>query len=342
VHCFDSDAGLSLTGSGAKKELSADSEISQSNRTKRRYMRPPQMKLFYVSSLSALIFFCGCNRSEHLTGQTFYTRISIDTTSLLVSFHDPIPAIPEPQADFYWPFYRHDDHCSLDHFDTRTRATPRIRYNAFDLDPQHRVTSRTKHQVVLTGDFGKFYSETRYSYAPFYTSTNTSFRVYAYGNSLESEPPQLLDAPIPHDAHLSVVSVIRVFKTPTGYSLISACYAPDGLLLSVSENRSVGGDCREGGSTVFGLDHARADRFGLPPRFPIATYSSGSRDFFTPTKLTSDLDCVNFHYNRNRLVRQDILRNGQPVQTRTLTYKVTSEDTILDPIDETHTFALKP
>jgi len=300
------------------------------------------MNLFRLTLLAALLFSGGCSPANPPTGQTFYKRISIDTTTLVVSFHDPIPAVPEPQADFYWPFYRYDDHCSLDHFDTTTRTTPRIRYNAFDLDPQHRITSRTKHQVVLTGDFGTFYSETRYLYAPFYSPANTSFRVYAYGNGMESEPPQIADSPIPRGAHLSVVSVIRVFSTPTGHSLISACYAPDGTLLSLSENRSVGGDCREGGGTVFGLDGAHPERFGLPPRFPVSTYSSGSSDFFTPTALTSDLDCISLHYDRNRLVRQDILRAGQPVQTRTLTYKVTPEDTTLDPTDETRIFALKP
>jgi hypothetical protein len=301
------------------------------------------MKPFHVLLLAALFFSGGCSPAANQpTGQTFYKRISIDPSTLVVSFHDPIPAIPEPVADFYWPFYRHDDHCSLDHFDTTTRTNPRIRYNAFDLDPQHRVTSRTKHQVVLTGAFGTFYSETRYSYAPFYKATNTSFRVYAYGNSMESEPPQIAETPVPRDVRLCIVSVIRVFTTPTGNSLISACYAPDGTLLSISENRSVGGDCREGGGTVFGLDHARPERFGLPPRFPVATYSSGTRDFFMPTDLTSDLDCISLHYDRNRIVRQDILRTGQPLQTRTLTYKVTPEDTTLDPIDETRIFALKP
>lgn len=292
--------------------------------------------------LAALFLCAGCDPTSRTAGQTFYKRIDIDTTTLTVSFHDPIPAVPEPQADFYWPFYRHDGHCSLDHFDTTTRTAPKIRYNAFDLDPQHRVTSRTKHQVVLTGDFGTFYSETRHYYAPSYRPANTSFRVYAYSNSMESEPPQILDSPVPPEARLSVVSVIRVFNTPTGHSLISVCYAPDGTLLSLSENLSVGGDCREGGSTVFGLDVAHPELFGLPSRFPVATYSSGSSDFFTPTALNSQLDCISLHYDRNRLVAQDIHRAGQPIQKRTLTYKVTPEDTALAPIDETSIFALKP
>ncbi len=297
------------------------------------------MKAFIFLLLPVFLLSAGCGPATPPVGGTFYKRISIDSATLIVSFHDPIPAIPEPQADFYWPFYRHNDHCSLDHFDTTTRTNPRIRFNSFDLDPQHRINSRTKHQVVLTGAFGTFYSETRYLYAPFYRSTNTSFRVYAYANSLESEPPQISDTPVREGARLSVVSVIRVFQTSAGHSLISACYAPDGLVLSVSENRSVGGDCREGGGTAFGLDHARPDRFGLPQRFPVATYSAGDRDLFTPTDMTSILDCVSFHYDRNRIVRQYILATGKPAETRTLTYKLTSEDTALGPTDDTCIFA---
>lgn len=300
------------------------------------------MNRFHATLLAALLVCAGCRPASLPTGQTFYKRISIDTTTLAVSFHDPISAIPEPQTDFYWPFYRHDGHCSLDHFDTTTRTAPRIRYNAFELDPQHRVTSRTKHQVVLTGDFGTFYSETSYHYAPYYSPANTSFRVYAYANSMERELPQIGDSEVPREAHLSVVSVIRVFSTPAGHSLISACYAPDGTLLSISENSSVGGDCREGGGTVFGLDYAHPERFGLPSRFPVVAYLSGSHNLFTPTDLTCELDCISFHYDRNRFMRQDIFRTGQPVQTRTLTYKVTPEDTTLGPIDETRIFAINP
>lgn len=300
-------------------------------------------KSFRKAVYMALLFFAGgCSRTEPSAKNTFYKRIRIDPSTLVVSFHDPIPAIPEPVADFYWPFYRADDHCSLDHFDTRTRTTPRIRYNAFDLDRKHRVTSREKHQVVLTGDFGTFYSETCYSYAPFYSSTNTSFRVYAYSNSMESEPAQVSDAAIPQDAHLSVISVIRVFKTPAGHSLVSACYSPDGLLLSLSENRSVGGDCREGGGTVFGLKYAHPERFGLPSHFPIAAHNSGSQDLFTPADLPSQLDCVSFHYDRNRIVRQVVFSAGQPARNRTLTYAITPEDTALAPIDETRDFARNP
>jgi hypothetical protein len=302
------------------------------------------MKPFYLSAALALLLAGGCRPAPPPppVGQTFYKRMSIDASTLVVSFHDPIPAIPEPRADFYWPFYGGDGHCSLDHFDTRTRTTPRIRYNAFALDSQHRVTHRSKYQVVLAGEFGTFYSQTSYHYAPFYTSTDTSFRVYAYANSMESEPPQVSDVSISPGARLSVVSVIRVFQAPTGHTLISACYAPDGLFLSVSENRSVGGDCREGGGTTFGLDHGRPVRFGLPSRFPVAAYASGSRDFFTPTDVASQLDCISFHYDRNRIVRQDIFSTGKPAQNRTLTYTVTPEDTALDPIDETRAFALKP
>lgn len=300
------------------------------------------MKAFIFVVLPVFLLASGCKLATpsagSYNGNTFYKRISIAPANLVVRFHDPIPAIPEPRDDFYWPFYRGDDHCSLDHCNTIVRIERRVRYNAFDLDPQHRITCRTKYQVVLSGAFGTFYAETRYSYAPFYQSTNTSFRIYAYGNSLDSEPPEVSDSSIPHDSRLSIISVIRVFQTPTGHSLISACYAPDGLFLSLGKNCSVDGDCREGGGTVGGLDYAHPEKFGLPARFPVSIYSPERRDFLSPSDSHSTLDCVSFHYARNRVVKQHIFPSDQPAQIRTLTYKVTPEDIALDPIDDTRSF----
>ena len=163
------------------------------------------MKTIPIILVLASLFSFGCRSARRQAEGPFYEQISIDLSDLKVGFHDPIITIPGPNTEFYWPFFRHDGHCSLDHFKTTTRNGPKIRYNIFDLDSDKRITSRSKHQILLTGAFGTFYSETRYHYAPFYQSTNTSFRIYAYGNSLESEPPQVSDSTIPREQHLSAV-----------------------------------------------------------------------------------------------------------------------------------------
>jgi hypothetical protein len=274
------------------------------------------MNLLHIALITTLALCAGCRPAGPPAGKTC-KRISLDPATLTVSFHELIPGVPEPKTDYYQPFYRHDGHCTLEHFDTTQKTTPRIRYNALDLDPQHRVISRTKYQILLTDFFGTFYAETLFQYAPFYKRPHTSFRIYAFANSIESEPPQLTESSVPPEAHLSMISVIRVFGTLPECSLICACYAPDGSLLSLSKKRSIRGDCQDGGSGEIEPNAVHSEQFGLPSRFPVAAYSSeGSSHNFLPITPPSDLDCISLHYDRNRFVKQEVIRAGQPAKTR--------------------------
>lgn len=287
--------------------------------------------------LFAALFVCaGCDSSRAVV----YKSITIDPITLVVDLHDPLPGTVDPQTDFYSPFSYADGHRSLEHFDTTTEHKPRIRYDFINLTANLRLASRQKNQVVLAGEFGTFYAESTFYYPtpPTASNTTTLFDVHAYSNEQESEPPQISDAAIPSDASLTVISVIRVLVIPTGYRLVAACYSPEGKLLNFSENNSTNGDCRLGGSIDFGYADKDVTPVGIPSKFPSEAYLAGHRDIFTPSTQISSIDCVTFHYNRNRLLRQDIHHSGQPLQSRTLRYKITPEDEALAAIDETHPF----
>jgi hypothetical protein len=255
--------------------------------------------------------------------------------ALEVTFYEPIPSVPEPRTDYHWPFYRADGHCSLDHYDTSAPNSPRIRYNSFDLDKHNRITTRSKYQLLLRGDFGSIYSDTTYFYSDTYENKDISFYVHAYSNDLESEPPQILQTHNFDQSRLWAISIIRIFKTSSGYLLPVATYAPDGSFISLSVNNSTDGDCKLGGNVSFVADK-RLQQFGFPERFPVQDYINGKGPF-TPTTLISEFDCINFHYDRNRVVKQVLRQGDSSEKLRFLTYKISPEDSALEDIDTTRT-----
>jgi hypothetical protein len=79
--------------------------------------------------------------------------------------------------------------------------------------------------------------------------------------------------------------------------------------------------------------------FGFPASFSIAAYQANPTWQSPLGTLLSYLTVVNFHYNRNRWVRQDVFVDGDTEpgkhQTRFLEYQLTAQDSMLETADRT-------
>jgi hypothetical protein len=295
-----------------------------------------------ISPVLALILLAGISCqlccARHMSN---YGNMEIDPNTLKVQLRDELPFPGSPTSDYYFRFQLSSGRYTVDHF----APGGKIRYNAFFVNADDTISSKTKYQVLLSGPFGTVYAESDYFYDSYYKGQPTAFSTVPYSNDLRSEPFQLASAlPATENLRLSAITVVRIFHAPPEFLVVSANYSPDGRLETLYVNGAKHGDwvhSNEVRSLYPDLDVTTTrtrERFGIPAAFPVQEYQRSPADIFHPVKLSGALDVVNFHYERNRWVRQDSFLPDGTHQTRFLTYAKTHEDEILERIDSSRQF----
>jgi hypothetical protein len=307
---------------------------------------PPALRVVRLLTAAALLLpLISCSRLGP------FRHFTIDPDKLTVSWSSRESNIQRDGAIFYqvWPNQR--GRHFVDELVLPVGSSKQFRYNAFHVDNTNRLITRSKYQELLTGAYGTVYAETTYHYAEDYKADNwaTSFTTALYAADVPHEPFQMLDSlPSAEALELSAISVVRVFKNGPEFVVASANYAHDGHLESISINGSrdgkwlgdrftIPGEPGVGSGTLIGGRSSTRQAFGLPGRFPVTSYLAHPTPVFGSAILTSSLDVVNLHYNRNRWVKQDSYGDGAP-KTRFLSFQFTAEDKILDPIDRQRLF----
>jgi hypothetical protein len=225
-----------------------------------------------------------------------------------------------------------------------------FRYTSFHVDSTNRLITRSKYQELLTGPFGTVFAKTTYHYADDYKADNwaTSFTTALYVADVPHEPSETIAAPSVTGMEISAVSVVRIFHNGPDFVVVSANYAHDGHFESISVDGSKNGEWVGDRFTIPGIDGIRngtsissgfktRTAFGLPKVFPVADYITHPAPVCGSAILTSSLDVVNLHYNRNRWVKQDSYGGGS-MQTRFLEFRFTPEDKALETIDRQRLF----
>lgn len=300
-----------------------------------------------LSSVALLLVFllCVCCRSQ----LGIFRRLEIDSSTLKAEWSGKVWNLQRDGKVFYqvWPVQR--GRYSIDELVLPVGSEQQFRYNAFDVDSAKRLITRSKYQELLTGPYGTVYAETTYHYGDNYKGDNwaTSFEAAPYTAGVPHEPSRVVDA-LPLGLELSAISVVRVFKNGAEFVIASANYAHDGHFESINVSGSRNGEwlgnrfvipgvegIGHGMSSYSGFKPRQA--FGLPRVFPVALYMAHPTPIFGAAILTSTLDVVNFHYSRNRWVRQDVYANGA-VKTKFLEFQFTPADKALETIDRQRLF----
>ena len=272
----------------------------------------------------------------------FFRTIRIDPTSLAVAFADPLTPEQAQDVPLYWPFhyqagYSIDYHAGL--------RQPRIRYDALDLDEDRRLRSRTKHQELLHGDFGTIYAQSTYYYAECHSGPHPQRFTVAYANALEHETPEILPALPDEGFERDAVSVVRIFRAPPEFLIVSANYDTHGRMQAVHVNVARNGDWvhsnhipepyrKLGVATMLNTPPRVLTYYGLPSRFPVDTYRHApSSDLFGAVQLAGVLDVVNVHLDQTRYVDQDLFHADGTVERRFLRFRLTDVDRMLAPLD---------
>jgi hypothetical protein len=280
-----------------------------------------------------------------------YRRLDVNPNTLKLSWSETIWKVQRDGKIFYQVWPNQQDRHFVDELLLPLGSQQQFRYNAFHVDSSKRLITRSKYQELLTGSFGTVFAETTYHYADDYKADNwtTSFTTALYSADVPHEPLKTIDAlPMAGGTEINAISVVRIFNNGPDFVVVSANYAHDGHFETISVEGSKNGEwvsnrfsipgtegIGHGASIYSGFKTRQA--FGLPRIFPIASYLAHPKPVFGSAILTSSLDVVNLHYNRNRWVKQDSYSHGQ-IQTRFLEFQFTPEDKALETIDRQRLF----
>ncbi len=314
----------SISRSADMAERRSDASKSKSSQRDTRWLA-----LAATIGIGLLYFVCIQSLFNPKNTNVFYRHISIDPKSLQVKFYDPVPASPIPEGDFYWPFYGGEG-CDVNHYNVTDSDQARIRYNALELTNSGTLETRTKDQLLWQSEWGSVYTESFYDYRPNNSDNKIAFRVYVDSNSLESDRPTIDQASIPTASNLIAISLIRVFKTLHGNLFVIASYLPNGHLSRITKAETRDGDWypKTELPPVYFDNGSAIKEFGVLASFPLKDYSLNKLDPVAPGTSGTEKslsDCVNFHYDQNFLVAQDIFQGGKR-RSRVMEYKKTYED----------------
>jgi len=213
------------------------------------------------------------------------------------------------------------------------------------------ITTDSKLQVLLKGEYGTVYLRTTYFYPPERKPQPVEF----YADLWLSDPNQRLAENIPaidQTRELSAITVIRIFRAPPGFLVVCATYESDGRIAVLSVDGSKNGEWIHSNNlsplyrnldvaTSFGDRPRTREYFGLPETFPISDYLRTYRNISKPASLPVYQDVINLHYQRNEFVRQDFFSLDRPRKTEFLHYPLSSAFALLKPVDDKMQFVYR-
>jgi hypothetical protein len=231
---------------------------------------------------------------------------------------------------------------SVNHFDAKLGKGERERLLYLESGPNRILDRTVKTEELLKGAFGTLYSTKTCFYESPLTRGYSSVSVGAGYNDIATEIPIELPKDPETLPPLTSISVVRIFRDLPEYIVVVANYEVDGKMggLQVSGAKGGNGDpLFHGGSYVVPYPTGEPSRlikkYGLPDLVDIQEYLRSSRLLLPPVAFQQEITIVDLHYGYDKLIRQDLLKDGVLTSSRFLQPSVTPEENILDPLCET-------
>ncbi len=278
-----------------------------------------------------ILSYYGCTNSANWK-HDFFRTMTIDSHTLQVTLSDPIPYDPgEPKGPYFWPF-NYQSGYYVSHYDGKRIYPHRVRYNVFTVNPVNQLQESEKYQELVKGSFGTVYAHTEAFYRQDATAGDIDFEVLHDTGETEHEPPMIVrDTPsnVPHK--LDAISLIRVFCSAEKYIVVIGNYTPDGKLVSFVKPSYVNIRDSSSGTADLASDY---NLYGFPTQISVVKYMKKPYPLWKVIPLSNTLNIINFHYDRNKWVRQDNFVSTSEPKTRILTYVTTAQDTMLAPANQ--------
>jgi hypothetical protein len=243
---------------------------------------------------------------------------------------------------YYFFFYTATGLTIVDHFQKKPGVDTRERLLYLETDHNQVLDRTVKSDEILKGRFGTVYAEKTCFYSRPIASGYSSVSVKSNLNQLDHEVPSELARPPDNLPLVTSVSLVKIFRTDPEYLVVSANYEPNGELGSLHIDGAKGGDWVHSNFVPAAqngfVQRIPKDRgsdalktYGIPAHIDVQE-SRGSRLVSLPqVALPEEITVMNQHYGYNKLIRQDVLKDGAIISSRFLKPSVTQEEEVLDP-----------
>jgi len=191
------------------------------------------------------------------------------------------------------------------------------------------VLDRTVKSVkILGGPFGDLFADKTCFYASPIERGYSAVAVRSYFRAPIYETPAELQSPPQNLPPLTSLSLVRVFRETPEFVVISADYEPSGTLGSVNVSEVRGGDWVKGETHMVPTEGRLGylQKYGIPVSIDVQSFARLHRFPLPPVALVQEQAIYIQHYDYDKLIRVDALKDGALVSTRFLRPSVTKEE----------------
>jgi hypothetical protein len=300
-----------------------------------------------LGAVTGLAILCASACGE--SSVEYYRDYAIDPTTLRVQPLESFGFIPPKDGRYYFRFqFQHHRELLLE-IETRGANGGHTCVDDFTMDSTYVLTYRAKHQELWRGAFGLILAESRYYYAAAYDGQGTSFQTVPNANLECVEHPTFPDlTPSASGVRLDAISVVLIARSDTAFLIATANYSGAGRLQSfgagsVAPRGDLPPDSLRAANvriTMARPPEESTDTGGWPRAFDSTAVFTSDTTWVDLGDRVPEMRLVSFHYDRNRLVREELDSAGRRVPVRWLLFERTHADSVLAGRDTTRTFGL--
>ena len=296
-------------------------------------MRPPQV-IFWIA---ALVVLSSCNSRGPISYYVSDMRVDRDEHLLPIG---PRSLFQPNSGSYYFFFHAATGLTMVSHMERNLGDSEPHRALYLETSRNDQLDRTVKSDVLLRGDFGIVYAQRTCFYnrpvQSNYSSVSIRFESNEYPSAFEQ--PTVLTSTPEFVPPLSSVSLVRVLRNESEYSLVSADYESSGELRGFQVAKANGGKIFPSTDvqTVSPPDRLNAKdrrlvKYGIPSHIDINKYLSLHHLQLPSASPPEELIWLIQIHDFGKLIRQQQLRAGVPISSRWLQPSSTEEEHTIGP-----------
>jgi hypothetical protein len=266
-----------------------------------------------------------------------FTELRIDSDLHLIPIGPHLPARVATPGSFYSVFHTGTGLTLVEHFIKQAGVDSPERLLYLEAGKNQVLDRTVKSVEILKGPFGSVYADKTCFYASPIERGYSAVSVRSYFHTPVDEKPSELTTAPENMPPLTSLSLVRVFRDAPEFVVVSANYEPGGALGSVNVSDAKGGDWARGETHMVPAEGRLGylQKYGIPVSIDVQSYVRLHRVRLPSVALPQEFSAMVQHYNYDRMIRVDTLKDNTAVSSRFLQPSVTSEERdVLDALCE--------
>lgn len=271
--------------------------------------------------------------SNACSGPTsYYVRhVAVDPLSGLSPLGNR--SILEPASGSYYLFFHGANLTMVDHFERASKKVGRQGVLYFESKRNGLLFRTEKDEELFRGAYGAVYATKTCFYNKGVEDYRSGLAVGASLSDLGHEVPSVLTG-LPQNAPpLTMLSLVRIYGSDQGYTVVAANYEADGRAGSLNVSRTKNGEWISGETVVIRGDalDARLNQYAIPRTIEVPEYVPLQRLPLSGIEQREVSTLVYRHYGFGKLIQEDTLSGTRVTSSRVLGPSVTDEEVTLGP-----------